>query len=1158
MTTTSACVRNELLEALQLDLIGPNNNHPFAHELLPQSPQRWYLSGFLVPMDAPEEQRTDLAANDELEDGGADADGLDDGAPPDRASSKSFFPSSMGLSVLVAPDVDELKVIVQWGDYIFERTEVAEGEDDQDASDDETGYGEGDEHGGGSKPKEVRGFRRDPREEIVHVLPLPDPDQEPCYYDVPNSRGLKVAVTVRTIHDDSGRLEPGTKSVSIFLVNQRDPIEDKAYRTFAFQARLIVGCPKPFVPRPDLRGGEGYSITDEWDDDVADVQYRDVFEYAVGHGVSAEAIDPDGPCHEVRTIWIPTAEVERVAPATKDEVGDVELSMEALSQLQDGNDAANKLMPIVRRYREWIGTQTTAIQSLTAKRRTTAEEMLENARTAADRIEAGISALTDPQHLEAFCLANKVMARAARQRFAQITGKAPKDVDEPKWRPFQLAFVLLSLRGMVNPTHSDREIVDLLFFPTGGGKTEAYLGLAAFTLVLRRLRHPGIRSAGMSILMRYTLRLLTLDQLGRAAALICALELERKSDPEKFGEWPFEIGLWVGSAATPNRLGCKGYKGPGKDYTAYKKLNDFKKDSKNSPSPIPIENCPWCGTKFTADSFRLTPNIDNPTNLQVGCVNHSCEFSGNQRLPILGVDEPIYRRLPCFVIATVDKFATLPWTGQSGALFGLVERYDQHGFYGPCNPGQGKTLGAPLPAPDLVIQDELHLISGPLGTIAGLYETAIEQLSTRDSGEHTIKPKIVASTATVRRADSQVRALFARQRTDIFPPPGPNRKDSFFAKTVSAEIDPARQYVGIAAQGRSLKVVLMRVALAILSSGQTVYNREGGDANAANPVDPYMTLLGYFNSLRELGGSRRIIEDEVKTRLLRYSKRKRIEPPDGLFSDRNIRDIVEELTSRVSTNDVAGTKRKLGLPFNSNEHVDVALATNMISVGLDITRLGLMVVLGQPKTTAEYIQSTSRVGRDKIKPGFVVTLLNVHKPRDRSHYEKFAGYHASFYRAVEATSVTPFSPRAMDRGLAAALVSLCRQGYKEMTAPMGASEIEAMKARLAEVAVSFAERAENHRNGITHEERTELRNKVLHRCNDLIDDWHAFFVFLRSKNTRLKYTPQEIESGDHLLQEMLDSDLQRLHPKQRKFRANRSMRDVEHSVEIAVKNLNDW
>src|SRR5262249_22178353 len=406
------------------------------------------------------------------------------------------------------------------------------------------------------------------------------------------------------------------------------------------------------------------------------------------------------------------------------------------------------------------------------------------------------------------------------------------------------------------------------------------------------------------------------------------------------------------------------------------------------------------GEKFTPNSFQLVPTPDQPTDLRITCVNRTCDFTRNNPLPILAVDEPIYRRLPCFLIATVDKFAAMPWTGPVGGFFGRADRYDKQGFYGPCEPNVGQPLPAPLPPPELVIQDELHLISGPMGTMVGLYESALDELCARKLGEKLIRPKIVASTATVRRAEKQIRALFCRRTVDIFPPPGPDRRDSFFARTHTTAESNARLYLGVARQGRSLKVILLRVYLALLASAQKWYAANGGKRNKDNPADPYMTLLGYFNSLRELGGSRRIIEDEVSTQITNRSNRKREGETDGPFADRTIRYEPVELTSRVSTDKVADAKRKLALPFHDEDRVDVAIATNMISVGLDITRLGLMVVLGQPKTSAEYIQATSRVGRDQDKPGLVVTILNVHRPRDRSHYERFAFYHESFYRSV--------------------------------------------------------------------------------------------------------------------------------------------------------------
>ncbi len=321
-----------------------------------------------------------------------------------------------------------------------------------------------------------------------------------------------------------------------------------------------------------------------------------------------------------------------------------------------------------------------------------------------------------------------------------------------------------------------------------------------------------------------------------------------------------------------------------------------------------------------------------------------------------------------------------------------------------------------------MIQDELHLISGPLGTMAGLYETAIDgALPARARQPSRCAPKIVASTATVRRAQDQIQALFARATTQIFPPPGPDRRDSFFARTVPASAAPARRYVGVAAPGRNPKVVMRKVWLALMGAAERCYRDNGGHNNAENPVDAYMTVIGYFNSLRELGGARRILEEEVRNTVGGYGARRRIGEHPGLFQDRRNFNEVVELTSRVPTNKVAEARRRLGTPFmDIKQRVDCALATNMISVGLDIPRLGLMGVLGQPKAAAEYIQATSRVGRSDDAPGLVVTLLNVGKPRDRSHYERFRHFHETFYRSVEVGSVTPFSARALDRGFAGA------------------------------------------------------------------------------------------------------------------------------------------
>jgi hypothetical protein len=1126
-------VRKSLMDALRLDLVGPQDGLGNPEEILPEPPSRWYLTGFIVPIDADETEKSDEAGTDEL-DQVNDAKGLDDAVAPDTAAARrSFFPSSVGLSLLVNESTRNLRVQVRWGDYRPERAGVA-----------------------GAAP--FFHWRRIPRQELIE-LTIPGQTEKPVETEVPNSAKLKIALSVRPVQSDGkeGGIPRGTRSVSLFLVNRRQPAPDEQRDTaWAFQAQLEVHADDSFVPRPNLRSLE----SEDWDERIADLQYRDDCEFAVGHNISTEADESDCACRLVRTCWMPTAEVQRVAPSP---IGGVELSMEALSRLADGREAQAKLEPFVSQYRSWIDGQKGKVPQAPRKRMETGELLLQRAQVAAGRIEKGIALLADPACLEAFRIANRVMAAAARQRQSALEGKDPAAI-KPAWRPFQLAFILMNLTGIADPNHADREVVDLLFFPTGGGKTEAYLGLAAFTLVLRRLRNPGVTSAGLAVLMRYTLRLLTLDQLSRAATLICALELERQNDVDKLGPWPFEIGLWVGKAATPNRMGAKG---DNDRESARAKTIAFKNDDRK-PSPIPLENCPWCDTRFKATSFNLLPNQDFPTDLRITCANRNCAFTRDRPLPILAVDEPIYRRLPCFMIATVDKFAAMPWTGEVGAFFGRVQRFDKNGFYGPCDPATGQPLpGQRLLAPELIIQDELHLISGPLGTMVGLYKTALDELATRDVGPVSnrpeagqvtnlphgrVRPKIIASTATVRRAENQIRALFNRRQVDIFPPPGPDRRDSFFAEVHSAEQSNPRVYVGIAAQGRSPKVIMLKTYLALLGAGQKAYTR-GGKPSLANPADPYMTLLGYFNSLRELGGARRLIEDEVGNRLMGYASRKRVGEAEAPFDNRKIATDVVELTSRVGTDKVADAKRRLQLAFSDKQRVDVAIATNMISVGLDIVRLGLMVVYGQPKTSAEYIQATSRVGRDHERPGLVVTILNIHKPRDRSHYERFAAYHQSFYRSVEATSVTPFSPRALDRGLAGTLVGLARQGYGPMTPPRGAGEILRERPNLDFAVNSLAERARTHAR-MTPEEAEKLRQEVRLRAIDLLEEWNKIAIDLSRAGVALQYQA-ETGAAQRLLYEFLNPELKRLPPRHKKFRANRSLRDVEPSVNLWLKTM---
>lgn len=1114
----SAEVRADLVSTLRLDLVGPEPGHAHENEALSEPPSRFYLCGFLVPFDAPEQQKFDPDSQDEIDgtSAGGASEGEDEPAAADRASArKSFFPSSIGLSVLVPKGTDHLRVEVSWGDYTAHDLPPGEG-----------------------SQRRILEWRRTPRLEVVSVPLKAGASRQ----EVPNSDGLILTVVCQPVRKNAGLLgetvPAGSLSVALFLVNERKAGDDDVRDAkWIFQARLKLQCEQGFVARPSIRG----HVTEERDEDIADVRYRDAFEFAVGHGNACWAIVEGGVCRSVETTWTPSAEVEKVEPGKFDLMCD----MEALAGLPDPAALMQALKPLVSQYGAWVEAQQ-KVEGLSDRQAHTVKGMLAEASQVAQRISSGIETLADPSVFLAFQLANRTMAAAAKKR----------GMSQPSWRPFQLAFILMNLRGIADPKNAERETVDLLFFATGGGKTEAYLGLAAFTLVLRRLRNPGVASAGMSVLMRYTLRLLTLDQLSRATALICALELEREKDPGTLGPWAFEIGLWVGKAATPNLMGRKG---DGRDDTARAKTLAFQKDPAHAPSPIPLENCPWCNSRFSKHSFQLQPNVDLPTDLVVHCAASKCEFNSKRRLPVVAVDEVLYRRAPCFVIATVDKLASLPFEGRSGVLFGLADRYEPHvGFFGPCDTAMGQRLERRLLPPDLIIQDELHLISGPLGTMVGLYETAIDSLCEREVDGTRVRPKVVASTATVRRAADQVKALFARPGVQVFPPPGPDRRDSFFSKTVPSVEANARQYLGVAAPGRSLKVVMLRTYLALLARCGALYQQEGG-ARPDNPADPYMTLLGYFNALRELGGSRRIIEEEVKGRLPSYPRRKRVGELVSPFGARELDHDPVELTSREPTHRVSESKRRLNQTFNEKDALDVAIATNMISVGLDVQRLGLMVVLGQPRMTSEYIQATSRVGRDDNRPGLVVTLLNIHKPRDRSHYERFEAYHASFYRAVEVTSVTPFAPRAIDRGLPAILATLARHGSPELTAAIKAVDMGNLRATMTTLSDVFARRVAGHAI-LPKDEEEALVAKLRGRTDDLLDSWAKISQAQKGIGGSLRYQRwDEVGgpkvTGPYLLIDPLDPELQIANSDRKKFKAQRSLRDVEPSVPLFCKGV---
>ena len=734
-------------------------------------------------------------------------------------------------------------------------------------------------------------------------------------------------------------------------------------------------------------------------------------------------------------------------------------------------------------YTAWISEQSARIDTEFSAHKVSAENAMEHCDEINKRLKEGIAVLADSSNdntLKAFRFANEAMAKQRIQSiYALKRRRGDKDItveeitNDPKnysWRSFQLAFLLLSIPALADPKHNDRTdpaeaFADLLWFPTGGGKTEAYLGVAAFTMAIRRFQGDvgGYdASRGLAVIMRYTLRLLTLQQFQRATALMCAMEVLRRQwtaeGDHSLGEYPFTIGLWVGNKVTPGTNKAS--------QDAIKDIRDPNTFSAGGSSPAQLTSCPWCGTDIDPGRDIEVNTHKLQTAIYCGDKKARCEFSKGKSstnahpgIPALVVDEEIYHRPPSMMIATVDKFAMMAWRGETRTLFGKADlECSRHGLLwadADCKGNHPKTATMPksqakvikpIRPPDLIIQDEFHLISGPLGTMVGLYETAVDELATWQLDDQAIRPKVIASTATVRKAKEQVSGVFMR-KVAVFPPHGLDVEDNFFSVQRPIEQHYGRRYLGICSPGSARPAVLIRLYTSLLTASQALFDRFGSVA------DPYMTSVGYFNSLRELGGMKRLAEDDVQTRSYRVQM-SLVDRP-GL-SQRSVNNI-KELTSRVSSQDIPKYLDQLEVPFRAEydpvakkyvtkweegeaRAIDVVLATNMLSVGVDVNRLGVMAVNGQPKTTAEYIQATSRVGRSF--PGLVCTVLTWSRPRDLSHYESFEHYHATFYKHVEAQSVTPFSPRAMDRGLTGAMLSLMRLSDDDLNSNDGASSLK--------------------------------------------------------------------------------------------------------------------
>ncbi|MBL6956386.1 MAG: hypothetical protein ISR54_06150 [Chlorobium phaeobacteroides] len=870
------------------------------------------------------------------------------------------------------------------------------------------------------------------------------------------------------------------------------------YQAF-FEVTVRAGC---FVAYPE--SSRGFSELDEDEQSLA-LLYRDSSTWAIGHGCAAgwDAELGNSPSCVYADV-MPAVELPSMTPDIVDVDGNmIQLSMRQLSSFTPDFNEADILLRLAEEYYKWIEKQRDALEYLENNDlKIVAKRHIEQSMVCLGRIRKGIELLeSNTNALNAFRLANLAMllqqiaAKKLKRRpliyDRQMERVRPQgEMQSPwliyknnneggqigQWRAFQLAFLLMSIEGVIDGKSPDRDTVDLIWFPTGGGKTEAYLAVVSFYIFYNRLQMADggdeeHRLDGTNVLMRYTLRMLTAQQFQRAASLIAAMEfLRRLNGAENLPSIPgkrFSIGLWVGKDATPNKIS-----------DAANKLVEFRKQRNgHTGNPFVLTECPWCRSEIGRFHNELPRRISKQERVKginsskdegprLLCPDSCCEFGQmavDTWLPIEVIDQRIYQTRPSLVIGTADKFAMIAYQPDAGALFGR-SRED----------GVVRQTYSP---PGMIIQDELHLISGPLGTMYAMYESVFEKLCTVSANGVSVKPKIISSTATIRGAKDQVKAVFARDSLSLFPSPGWTMGDSFFgtyARDENNRLRSGRLYLGIHANEFNILTAENRVFASALFRSFFIESEKR---------DPWWTLLVFFNSIRELGGARTLFDSDIRDRMKFLFSR------EGQGQERRYIGNPEELTGRIDNAAIVSMMDRLSKKYNESARaiVDVCLASNIIEVGVDIDRLSLMGVVGQPKTTAQYIQVTGRVGRRWAEsPGLVLMLYNPAKSRDRSHYEHFHSYHKRLYEQVEPTSATPFSGSAITRALPGILISWVRQNI-DAENPV---DFERFCEALQEVYGFVEERCKSLLDG-NDEELARALSKLSQVRDELIQKWNA-------------------------------------------------------------------
>ncbi len=1040
--------RNMLLHWVRRQLIGPPPKDEEGNRIIATAPLDLFPTGVLYPV-VKGERGLDYAS-DEDEDGDDALDALDDqsesepGAKATCVRRRYAPPSAIGFSFFIGGD--EIRIGVRCAGATY------------------AAKGDRDGHG---RYQKLEWQRNEVGDDCENLFPGPPEKRVVERYGVQVLSGrARIEVLWRPVAD--GWI------ATVSFINKKDLPENADLpcadfriaqnESSIFESSLVCTIESGEVgayPRIDRK-----LLTKE--ERELELQYKNHRIYAVGHGTSVDWILKDGRVKELRTEFLPMVEVPQMTVDVAEGKGNV-LGLARLSRIEDDPDGVcGDIQDFIEQYSQWAEGQKQRAANLDSDEIETGEKITERMDKAVKRMRAGCELLrNNGKAAYAFAKANEAMLRQMIQ--ADKCREKQKDEGQYRWRPFQLAFLLALIESVVDEER--REDVDLIWFPTGGGKTEAYLGLIAFAIVWRRVNHKDT-GGGTTVLMRYTLKLLTGQQFERATRMICALELIRQKDPRRLGAEPISSGMWVGRSASPN------------SFKEAKRIVDdaLQGGAQSPPRSLVLYKCPWCGARFDiAKNFVATER-----NFYFRCGDKDCEFGATSdgRLPCNVVDEALYGTPSTLLVATLDKFARLAWSDQTNAFFGV----------------EGNR------PPELIVQDELHLISGALGSIAGVYESAIDTVI----WQRCVSPKYVASTATIRMAENQCRLLFGRENVSVFPPPGLSCEDSYFSRTVPVEEKPGRMYVGYLAPLLNRQRCMAPVAAILMAAPEVVFSPDVPEHNILQ--EAWWTQVVYHGSIRGVGNSHNSFDVDVREIYSRIiQQEKEINPRlDSRDLGRRKEAKIAELTSRSSPEENARTFSKLENTMDDEGLcLDVALATNMISVGLDVSRLALMIINGQPLTTAEYIQASSRVGRGET-PGIVVANYYRDQARSLSHYENFRAYHESFYRFVEPSSITPYTYQARKRALHAALVIALRHSCPDLLPNDGAANFDKDDNNAKVVVEKLKQRCE-----MADKSRSKETEEYLAR---LIDTWHAEAEKSRMERRSLKYwLPGTSSSANRLL-----------------------------------------